>query len=123
MNAEVRWAQIWMSGAWQQPWAWGNHPGEEPRRSPNLSINRTIGEACVLIYPQSLLDQDGYVAVSLLKKIEKQIDRLVGIYGPPKDFGTLRGHLIAPIDDAIKSDLKIYDWGVLKWQDQTNRTT
>lgn len=120
MKAEVKWAQVWIAGDLTgNPWAWDGPVTFNPYS------NYTVGDATVLVYPQKLLDQNGFIAVTFLNEIEKSEGRVYGLYGPPKDFGLLRAHLVAPVSAALVADLKINDWGVLRWLDRTikNQTT
>lgn len=122
MKAEVRWANIWFRGAVVEPEKFDQEDGWKIRSIDTVGYYHA--QAQVLVYPQALLDRDGYVVVTFLGQLEKTTRALSGVYGPPKDFGSLRGHLICRIMDAQKTGLELFDWGVDSWQmEKTKETT
>lgn len=73
-------------------------------------------KAPVLVYEQDLLEQNGYVAVDFLNSLEKTEKIFYSVYGPFIDYKSKRCHFIAPVDEAMKVNLRIYDWSILQWQ-------
>lgn len=100
MNAQVRWATVWVDAV------------GKPK-------HQTYRDAKVLLYSKSLLEADGYVVVGFLTELGEVSGRVHGVFGPPKDFGSVRGHLIEQVGNGHQD--KICDWGILEWQDQTTR--
>lgn len=113
------WAETWIDCDWKDagvlaPWELTATDMGKPNRSHWLGS--------VLLYNRGLLDQEGFIAVRFLSQLHRSTGEVYGIYGPPKDFGNMRGHLVLPIVKAMQAELKIYDWGVIEWQDQKTKS-
>lgn len=76
-------------------------------------------EAPILVYPIELLKEDGFIAISFLEKLSSCGGGAFSIFGGFKNFGGLRCHLIFPLEKALKSNLIVLDWEIIKWTQKT----
>ena len=75
-------------------------------------------EAYVLMYPRHFLEKDGFVCVQFLDEIRKRNNEMFGIFGPPKDWGDQRCHLLFEAEYA-KKNFQVTDWEIKEWTKKT----
>jgi hypothetical protein len=77
-------------------------------------------EASILMYPRHFLEKDGFICVKFLEEIRTKHHQMWGIFGPPKDWGDQRCHLIYASRYADPEyNLQVTDWEIKEWTKKT----
>jgi hypothetical protein len=75
-------------------------------------------EAWVLMYPRHFLEKDGFISVKFLEELRTKHQQMWGIYGPPKDWGDQRCHLLYAARYAGEN-FQVSDWEIKEWTKKT----